>query len=159
MSTTINVSADTSKLEETLSSSSEAISKLSEDTEDIVEYLKQIHENIQIIHDCIVHYHDAHLHPLIHFCEDRFDVGMGSPLLVTGLSLPQALVSEYNDNFDYDSNGLIYGFDFKINHRDDNRPPLLNSFDSIFNHPSFKRNLVNLSWADYLKTVPHLIAR
>lgn len=149
--TTVNISVDTGGLQESMDASLGAITALSESVKNLEQYMKNIYEHTKTTRDCIVHIHDSHLHSSPHLCEDMFDTPPGSPWLNVPPSLPERLIMEYNNNMDYDFNGLIFGHDFMISKDDPQKPPYLAQMEHVV-RPSKK--MKRMTWASYLATLP-----
>jgi len=77
-----------------------------------------------------------------HVNQDHWDIGSGA-------SMPYAaiLMSEYQANEDMDSNSKVYGFDFKINIDDPEKPPMLMGMED---HPRFVEPPLIVDWIPLL---------
>lgn len=148
---TVNVSVDTSGMQSSLDASLGAMTALATSVNSLTQYMKSIYEHTKVTRDCIVHLHDSHLHSIPHLCEDMFDVAPGSPWLYLPVSLAERLILEYNNNMDYDFNGIIFGKDFMISKTDKSMPPILAQMEFVIK-PA--KSMKRLSWSAYLATLP-----
>lgn len=77
------------------------------------------------------HKHDSHLHQIVHEV-NNIPADGGNPSIVDVDAPPpyaNSLVSEFVGNQDMDYNGMIYGFDFKIEDGPD-KPPMLQGLET-----------------------------
>lgn len=148
--TSVNVSCGAAGLSSSLESISGGFAALLQSSLNIEQSLKDMYEDIKETRDAVVHIHDAHMHGTNHAGEDRFDVGVGGALLPAPAGPSDRLISEFNNNMDYDDNGLIYGKDFIIDENDEDLPQTVRDM-----HVSMARlPRITMSWQDYLDTIP-----
>lgn len=74
----------------------------------------QLLNEITQIKTILEHEHKSHLHGKAHDGQENYNVDYGQPFLPIPIVPADKLISEYDSNYDYDSNGLIYGTDFKL---------------------------------------------
>jgi len=77
-----------------------------------------------------------------HVNADHWDVGEGAAMPYAAI-----LMSEYQANEDMDNNSKVYGFDFKINIDDPEKPPMLKGMED---HPDFVEPEFIVDWTPLL---------
>ena len=102
------------------------------------------------IKNILEHQHKSHLHELAHDGQSNYSTGYGAPFMPNVVTPSDKLLSEYNSNYDHDSNGLIYGTDFKLIGPD--IPRALESINDIIPDKSVK---VTMTYEQYKATVPN----
>ena len=144
-----NIKIDTSGLVGPLNTAVGAMAGMTASINDIKTLLQHILEHTQETRDCVVHMHDSHLHAIDHTCEDRFDVESGSAVLKPTSTAADLILREFQNNIDYDGNGLIYGRDFMISRTDSDCPPQVRQLDALMSrYPN------SITWSAYLETLP-----
>jgi len=78
-----------------------------------------------------------------HVNKDHWDVGSGAAMPYAAI-----LMSEYQANEDMDNNSKVYGFDFKINVDDNEKPPMLKGMED---HPDFVEPPLIVDWTPLLE--------
>jgi len=108
------------------------------------------------ISDVAIHEQNSHQHPLYHTCynssshtgtNDEYQNGCGDVSLSFTMPYASILINEFLFNQDMDSNNKIYGFDFKINDDDAQKPPVLISLED---NPLWTDPSCVITWAQYL---------
>lgn len=107
-------------------------------------------ESMKEIRDVLVHFHNSHLHPRIHDGQENFDTKeYGKSFAPIPVTPADKLLHEFNTNYDSDSNGLIYGTDFKLRGK---LPRALKEVNATISDKSVKQIL---TLNEYIKTVPN----
>ena len=109
---------------------------------------KELAVNGETILTLVNHKHDSHLHQIVHEVNNipadggnpsQIDVDAPPPYAAT-------LINEFVGNQDMDYDGMVYGFDFKIEDGSD-KPPMLQGLET---QPTWPDPSVTMTWEDYL---------
>ena len=102
------------------------------------------------IKNILEHQHKSHLHELAHDGQSNYSTGYGAPFMPNVVTPSDKLMSEYNSNYDHDSNGLIYGTDFKL--IGDDIPRSVQSINDMISDKSVK---LTMTYEQYKATIPN----
>lgn len=92
------------------------------------------------------HYHDSHNHQNPHKCVD-LPSECGSAQKCMNPPYANDLIQEYSGNEDMDGNDKIYGFDFKIDDDDQDKPPMLKGIQKSVDWPDPSETM---TWQEYV---------